>query len=183
MKPKGFTLIELLVVVAIIGILATVVLASLDSARSRARDAKRLSDIRTIQTALEAYYLENGTYPLLNVPNGSWIGSHLDHWSDLEAALGTALPVDPRNDSSSSEPRAASTGEYVYSYFAAPSSDFCFGRAYMLVFQLEGKNGNGANDGIEFCRLLPFYSYNSAFVVGKNRSGVLVSPDLSGTNK
>ncbi|MBL4644784.1 MAG: type II secretion system protein [Candidatus Pacebacteria bacterium] len=52
-KQRGFTLIELLVVIAIIGMLSSVVLASLNSAREKSRDARRLSDIRQIQTALE----------------------------------------------------------------------------------------------------------------------------------
>lgn len=62
MKSKGFTLIELLVVVAIIGILATVVLASLGSARNKANDARRKADLRNISTALELYALDNDTY-------------------------------------------------------------------------------------------------------------------------
>lgn len=59
----GFTLIELLVVIAIIGILSSVVLASLNSARQKGRDAKRISDVKQLQLALELYYDANSKYP------------------------------------------------------------------------------------------------------------------------
>jgi prepilin-type N-terminal cleavage/methylation domain-containing protein len=66
MSARGFTLIELLVVIAIIGVLATVVLASLNTARRKSRDARRLSDIKQIQLALELYFdgVGGGNYPL-----------------------------------------------------------------------------------------------------------------------
>jgi|TARA_B100002003_G_scaffold67543_1_gene62890 prepilin-type N-terminal cleavage/methylation domain-containing protein len=60
---KGFTLIELLVVIAIIGILSSVVLASLNSARQKSRDAKRISDVKQLQLALEFFFDTNGGYP------------------------------------------------------------------------------------------------------------------------
>jgi type IV pilus assembly protein PilA len=63
LKQRGFTLIELLVVIAIIGILSAVVLVSLNSARAKSRDARRLSDVRQIMTAMEIYYNDNGAYP------------------------------------------------------------------------------------------------------------------------
>jgi prepilin-type N-terminal cleavage/methylation domain-containing protein len=58
-KYRGFTLIELLVVIAIIGILSAVVLASLNTARSKGNDAAIQSDLSTIQTQAEIYYGSN----------------------------------------------------------------------------------------------------------------------------
>lgn len=63
-SQKGFTLIELLVVIAIIGLLASVVLLSLNSARQKSRDAKRLADMRQLASALELYYNDFSGYPL-----------------------------------------------------------------------------------------------------------------------
>jgi prepilin-type N-terminal cleavage/methylation domain-containing protein len=58
-RLRGFTLIELLVVIAIIGILSSVVLASLNTARSKGNDAAIQSDLSTIQTQAEIYYGNN----------------------------------------------------------------------------------------------------------------------------
>ncbi len=62
-ENAGFTLIELLVVIAIIGLLASVVLVALNGARAKARDAKRISDITQMSSAMELYFNDNNTYP------------------------------------------------------------------------------------------------------------------------
>lgn len=58
-RSRGFTLIELLVVIAIIGILSAVVLASLNTARSKSQDAAVQTDLSSIQTQAELFYGNN----------------------------------------------------------------------------------------------------------------------------
>lgn len=80
---RGFTLIELLVVIAIIGILSSVVLASLNSARKKGRDARRISDIKQLQLALELWYDNNSSkYP--------------DALSSLAPTYISVIPSDPQ---------------------------------------------------------------------------------------
>ncbi len=59
----AFTLVELLVAVSIIGLLASIVIASLNNSRQKARDSRRVADIREIRSALELYYTDVREYP------------------------------------------------------------------------------------------------------------------------
>jgi prepilin-type N-terminal cleavage/methylation domain-containing protein len=61
---KGFTLVELLVVIAIIGMLSTIAVVSLSQARLKARDAKRIADMRQVGAGLEIYYSDKNAYPI-----------------------------------------------------------------------------------------------------------------------
>jgi prepilin-type N-terminal cleavage/methylation domain-containing protein len=81
-KQKGFTLIELLVVIAIIGLLATIVLVSLNTARTKARDARRIADFRQIASALELFYDQVGKYPR-SPGHATWSG----HWAYFSECL------------------------------------------------------------------------------------------------
>ena len=107
-KNKGFTLIELLVVIAIIGILASVVLVSLNSARAKARDARRQSDIRQIALAMEMKYDDDGAYLSLEVGVDSKLTT---------IAIGTYLPTIPKDP-------VATNGAY-YAFANTGGNEYC----------------------------------------------------------
>lgn len=105
MKNRGFTLIELLVVISIIGVLASVVLTSVNTARAKSRDARRISDTRQIKLALDLFYDKYGHYIIsgqcrATTPNGSWSNSVQclsgGRWlRDSSYNLAEFLPIDP----------------------------------------------------------------------------------------
>lgn len=84
----GFTLIELLVVVAVIGMLASVIVVGLGNARIKSRDARRLSDVQQIRSALDLYLNQGGGYPDQSV----WVpGSFIT----CNAVSLFTVPIDP----------------------------------------------------------------------------------------
>jgi len=88
---SGFTLIELLVVIAIIGLLASVVFASLNMARAKARDTRRISDFRSFHIALEMYFNTYGQYPVSpNFCDAPGCSSQ-DHNRSFEAVANTLI--------------------------------------------------------------------------------------------
>jgi general secretion pathway protein G len=91
-NKKGFTLVELLVVIAIIGILSTIAFISLNRARAKARDAKRVSDVRELMSALEIYY--NDQVPP-SYPNQGAAGMAVLTTTLLPATYIASIPAAP----------------------------------------------------------------------------------------
>lgn len=137
---KAFTLIELLAVIAIIALLSTLSVVALNSARAKARDTRRLSDVKTITTGLEMHYNDLGFYPLAPTPLGTPITNLCFSDIGITSTCGTTvysgkLPGDPisgrdyfytplENNESYSLAFALETGASIYTkgdYMATPA--------------------------------------------------------------
>lgn len=146
---RGFTLIELLVVISIISLLSSVVFSSVNTARFKARDARRMSDLRNLQLALELYRDANGLYPVTTVSKYDATHNNWDlrvthsadlSWTDkttagtianLLAPYMSTLPTDPVNSPAGIDPW---WGGLNYMYISTNGSD------YDLVTSLEDHN-------------------------------------------
>lgn len=132
----GFTLMELLIVMVILSILVAIATGAYGSSSRRGRDNRRKNDVRSLVTALEAYYNDKGRYPIgsngvmmgcgsLDAQACDWGGSFRDQYNTLYMVL---LPSDPID-----------TQTY---YYVSPS-----GANYKIYAKLE--NTNDAGDGVD----------------------------------
>lgn len=137
LRHSGFTLIELLVVTAIIGILASVIVVSLGSARENARDSRRLGDIKQITLALEIYIGKFSHYP--SVTPG---GSATSRWEEMTSCLMGNTSVCPDEDNEGqlklipAAPQDPLQGQ-LYDYL--PSNDL---RGFIAKTVLENKTND-----------------------------------------
>lgn len=129
----GFTALELLVVIAMIGIIIAIALTGLTNARERARNDSRVSNVRTVQIALEDFKTACRNYPVsLSATANNCI---------LNAAqFGDFLPLVPVNPSG--------TQFQYFAYAAASNPTQCIG--YHLAVALEGTSYSGFNNDDDF---------------------------------
>jgi prepilin-type N-terminal cleavage/methylation domain-containing protein len=135
-NKKGFTLIELLVVIAIIGLLSTLAVVALGNARSKSRDARRVADIKQIQTSLELFYNDENRYP-----DGQAAGETVTAGTSITGTNETFMQVVPANPT----PNGA-----TYVYTACTSAGVCANPtatagSYTLSYSLEGITGGIAS--------------------------------------
>lgn len=120
LRARGFTLVELLVSIAIIGLLSSIVLASLSTARDKALDAQRMANTRTLKNALQMYANDhNGMFPPDPVVPESV--------SALTAALSSYIPRVP------DDPHPTTTG---WKYASCNSS--CSAYALLIYTETAG---------------------------------------------
>lgn len=127
MKNKsgsGFTLIEILVVVAIIAFIASFTMYAVNTARSKARNTKRMADTGQIMKGAELYYNSNGSYPIITTPSNTLTG--------IVPTFITTQPVSPEPADGS-----CTTAENRYTY---QSNAVGFG---VLFCMSSGPSGGG----------------------------------------
>lgn len=140
---KGFTLIELLVVIAIIGLLSSVVLASLSTARAKSREVKRIADMKQIYYALQLYQDKYGCIPItygggssncgpatgINFSNsGGWDyssqGNFMPFLTMGDEPIMKTVPVDPINNMTGDQ---TPTNTYAYKYYCYSGEGLALG--------------------------------------------------------
>lgn len=124
---KAFTLVELMVVITVIAILMTIAIVSFTRIQKQARDTKRKADMRTIATALQAYYTEQQQYPV--AVDETTVDVAL---ADMVPTYLPSVPIPPVGAT------GAYADEHQYIYISGPN-----GYTYALCTELETATGSG----------------------------------------
>lgn len=141
-NQKGFTLIELLVVIAIIGLLASVVLLALNSARAKSRDAKRLADVRQIASAMELYFNDRSSYPTSagSITGAVFSSANAPGLSPSYIGVVPSAPTPADSNATNNCLSTAARGSNNY-WYEAPTT----GNTYTLTFCLGDTTGGYAS--------------------------------------
>lgn len=142
---SGFTLIELLVVIAIIGLLSSVIMFGLNTARVKARDSRRLADLKQLESALELYYTDNNTYPVPSCGSGSDAWSDSTCWASMIPTKDIpSMPVDPVQSDLGGCDTTANC--HLYHYCVNNT-----GTGYILAVNMEGSAYNSTQTVPSWC--------------------------------
>lgn len=174
-KETGFTLIEILIVIGIMGLLATIIAVSLLSSREKGKDAKRVTEVKQMTTALEMYMTTVGSYPISGTASTSIPGLVPNYLSKIPVS-----PDPPGTGCSDAE------NDYMYRSVdgSSYSISFCIGGTvgtytpglYAITADgMKGKydlNGDGVFDSLD-------PAYIAQFVVGIVSSCPLELCDIS----
>lgn len=147
---SGFTLVELLIAITIIAVLTTMGFNVYTGVQARARDSRRMDDLKKIQLALELYHNEFGYYPPTSSPDQWYNSKPGDFWlPGLTSKYLPKMPADPINKGCSgnnTNPRddTGAPNCLTYAYYSGPG--FCnlsgVNDGYILATKLESRSGS-----------------------------------------
>ena len=117
-RNQGFTIVELLIVIVVIGILALLVITTYSGIQQKARNAKRQTDVASLQTQLEGFHTDKGYYPsLANMNDGTFLGANM-------RGLDQNALIDPSNTSTpQSKILLAAPAAKSYAYAVSDSAN------------------------------------------------------------
>lgn len=128
-RDQGFTIVELLIVIVVIGILALLVITTYAGIQSKARNSKRQTDLKSLQTQIEAFFSQNGYYPSNGDLNGSaWRAANMK-------SLDQNALVDPSSTSATCSSSVQTTC----------LADNTTGQAKQYSYDPEDSSGSSAN--------------------------------------
>lgn len=121
-RQEGFTIVELLIVIVVIGILAAIVITTYAGIQAKARNAKRQTDLNSIQTNLEAYFSTNGHYPsYADLNSSTWIAANMKSL-DLTALLDPSATCTQGTSNCLVNQATAPTTSGAYDYYPVDST-------------------------------------------------------------
>ena len=144
-KQHGFTIVELLIVIVVIAILAAISIVAYNGSQERSINSRRLSDVRTIEKALELYKTQIGSYPTAQSnTTGGWERSSINPGNFIQALktqkIIDTVPVDPVNSAPNGSTGAENTFT-GYAYYSYPAGYYgCTVPMYVLKIEAPGKS-------------------------------------------
>ena len=130
-SSRGFTLIELLIVIGIIGVLSSIVLVNINTARAKGRDSQRVSEMHQIRIALDLFLGANSFYPSPTAPfgDGGWETSSVSVSQWLESLApyfgNNPTPADPVNTVITGDLFGPRSGSYYFGYYRYDPPAYC----------------------------------------------------------